>query len=365
LSISAISGRPADGHTLTATATANDSDASISYQWQANHGSGFANIAGATSSSYVVQSADDGATLRVTATSSDADGGGASATSAATSAVVTDVGPSAQGTSITAVPTQIIAVAPLITTTSDPDQEPTAAYGFWNSGFGFGHFVISANVPNINDVLATQPNPSQFSQLTYEAGTDTDSLFVRATDGFVWSAWSNAFTVTSVNSATIASGATLELGVAIQGAGFSGTIAFASGPGTLRIDQSSSFGATITGQLATGDVIDLTDITAGAKATMSYTGNNSPGTLTVSDGAHTAHIALTGNYSLANFIASSDGHGGTQVIDPPTAAGGTFDQNVALIGSYMASAFPSSGSGNDGTSPLPTPASPPSLVKPL
>ena len=55
----------------------------------------------------------------------------------------------------------------------------------------------------------------------------------------------------------------------------------------------------------------------GAGATIAYSGNNSPGTLTVSDGTHTASIALLGNYSLANFTASSDGHGGTSVIDPP------------------------------------------------
>ena len=64
-------------------------------------------------------------------------------------------------------------------------------------------------------------------------------------------------------------------------------------------------------------MIDLADVTAGANATIAYSGNNSPGTLTVSDGTHTASIALLGNYSLANFTASSDGHGGTSVIDPP------------------------------------------------
>ena len=70
-------------------------------------------------------------------------------------------------------------------------------------------------------------------------------------------------------------------------------------------------------RLAIGDVIDLADISAGASATIGYTGNNSPGMLTVSDGTHTATIALLGNFSLANFIASSDGHGGTSVVDPP------------------------------------------------
>ena len=89
----------------------------------------------------------------------------------------------------------------------------------------------------------------------------------------------------------------------------------------MKIDNSSSFSGTIAGQLAIGDVIDLADITAGPNAKISYTGNNSPGTLTVSDGTNTAGIALKGNYSLADFTVSSDGHGGTDVVDPPTVGG--------------------------------------------
>ncbi len=117
----------------------------------------------------------------------------------------------------------------------------------------------------------------------------------------------------------IAPGATVELSSA-----YSGDVSFAGDTGTLKIDNSSSFTGTITGQLAIGDVIDLADITAGADAKISYTGNNSPGTLTVSDGTHTASIALTGNYSLANFTASSDGKGGTNVVDPPITTVGGF-----------------------------------------
>ena len=115
------------------------------------------------------------------------------------------------------------------------------------------------------------------------------------------------------NGATvITAGATLELAHA-----YSGTISFAGATGTLIIDHSSSFSGTISGQLAIGDVIDLADITGGANVTIAYSGNNSPGTLTVSDGTHTANIALTGNYSLANFTASSDGHGGTSSLTRP------------------------------------------------
>src|SRR5262249_21329015 len=76
-----ISGTAQPGQTLSATAAvANDSDATVSYQWEANHGSGFAAIAAATNLSYVITSADIGAQLEIVATSADTDGTGRTTT---------------------------------------------------------------------------------------------------------------------------------------------------------------------------------------------------------------------------------------------------------------------------------------------
>jgi len=105
-----ISGTGQQGQTLTATAAvANDSDATVSYQWEANHGSGFAAIAGATSLSYVITSADIGAQLEIVATSTDTDGTGTTTTSAATATVtsglsVTVSGTAQEGQTLTATP---------------------------------------------------------------------------------------------------------------------------------------------------------------------------------------------------------------------------------------------------------------------
>jgi hypothetical protein len=107
----------------------------------------------------------------------------------------------------------------------------------------------------------------------------------------------------------------------------------------------------------------LADVTAGANATIGYSGNNSPGTLSVGDGTHTAHIVMTGNYSLASFTPSSDGHGGTSVIDPPPTGselGGSNDgiaRRLALLTSYMASTFARSGN-IDGVNPVADSATP-------
>ncbi|WP_375311178.1 heparin lyase I family protein [Bradyrhizobium sp. A5] len=165
---------------------------------------------------------------------------------------------------------------------------------------------------------------------------------------------SGSGTVIGSNSLIVGSGASVEL----VGA-YSGTIRFAGTTGSLIIDQSTQFGGTISGQLTKGDLIDLRDITAGAGATVTYSGNNSPGNLSVSDGTNTANIALSGNYSLGNFIVSSDGNGGTLLVDPPlsTAQGNevltngsesksawldSIDSKLALWSQHIASAFSSS-----------------------
>jgi hypothetical protein len=149
---------------------------------------------------------------------------------------------------------------------------------------------------------------------------------------------------------TIPNGQTMELT-----GNFSGEIVFGGSTGNLIVDHSSEFSGTIGGQLAIGDVIDFKDISAGSNASLTYSGNNSPGTLTVSDGTHTANVALLGSYSLANFTASSDGHGGTSVVDPPLASSpqlSSLDQQIALFSQYMASDFASTSSSIDNNSLL-------------
>ncbi|WP_426614776.1 beta strand repeat-containing protein [Bradyrhizobium sp. McL0616] len=171
-------------------------------------------------------------------------------------------------------------------------------------------------------------------------------------DGVI--ALSGSGTIIGTKSLAIGNWASVELAGA-----YSGTIGFAGATGTLVIDQSTKFSGTLSGQLTTTDFIDLRDITAGASATVSYTGNNSPGTLSVSDGTNTATIALSGNYSLGNFIVSSDGKGGTMLVDPPFSTNqgsealasssdpasawlDSIDAKLALWSQHNASAFPSS-----------------------
>jgi hypothetical protein len=62
------------------------------------------------------------------------------------------------------------------------------------------------------------------------------------------------------------------------------------------------------------DVLDLADIAAGS-ATLNYAANadGTGGTLTATDGTHTANVKLTGQYDATNFHASADTGMGTLI----------------------------------------------------
>jgi hypothetical protein len=113
--------------------------------------------------------------------------------------------------------------------------------------------------------------------------------------------------------ATIAGGSVLEINTPD-----SGKVTFGEGGGTLQLDQPATFAGTVA-RFATPDGIDLPGIGFGATTTLAFSENNSRtgGTLTVTDGTHTAAIALLGNYMASTLVTGADGHGGTLVTEAP------------------------------------------------
>ena len=110
--------------------------------------------------------------------------------------------------------------------------------------------------------------------------------------------------------ASIASGTVLEINTPD-----SGTVTFAGSTGTLWLDQPSTFTGTVSG-FGAQDVIDLPGIAFGADTTLGYlpNSNQTGGTLSLTDGTHSANIALLGNYMASSFVMESDNHGGTMVV---------------------------------------------------
>ena len=93
-------------------------------------------------------------------------------------------------------------------------------------------------------------------------------------------------------------------------------VTFEGATGTLKLDDAPAFTGHISG-LTGADAIDLADISYGANTKATFSGNINGGTLTITNGSETARIALLGDYLNSGWTLSSDGHGGTTVVDPP------------------------------------------------
>jgi hypothetical protein len=124
--------------------------------------------------------------------------------------------------------------------------------------------------------------------------------------------------VTGGGVATIFGSATLEYGAASAE-----NTSFATGAsGVLKLDQSTAFTGSISG-FGAGDRLDLSDIGSGSHTTLGYQENTAGtgGTLTISDGVHTASLALLGQYAAAGFKTTADGEGGAIVTysEAPTS----------------------------------------------
>ncbi|WP_210241866.1 VCBS domain-containing protein [Bradyrhizobium elkanii] len=132
--------------------------------------------------------------------------------------------------------------------------------------------------------------------------------------------WANGGTVTAEGEVTgsgnalISGAGTIEFGAAsAAGVTFDTTAA-----GHLILDDAFHFSGTVSG-LDGNDDIDIKGISFGAGTTLSFTENEARtgGTLTVSDGAHTANIVLLGQYDPAGFAEKADPTSGTVITYDP------------------------------------------------
>ncbi|MGY3693161.1 autotransporter passenger strand-loop-strand repeat protein [Bradyrhizobium sp. USDA 3240] len=223
-------------------------------------------------------------------------------------ATATNQAPTVSVSNVVTVSGQTFAAANLVTAT-DADGDAITKYALWDSNTN-GRW----NVNGVNQSANTEIDitAAQLSQTTYQAGSGTDQLWIRANDGTAWGAW-QSFNVTgeSPSSANIVPGGTLELT-----GGSNAGVTFQGSTGTLKLDNSASFSGTVAGMTGS-DAIDFANINFASVHTPTFSGTSTNGTLTVTDGTVTASIALLGNYMASTFTTSSDGHGGILVVDPP------------------------------------------------
>jgi hypothetical protein len=151
-------------------------------------------------------------------------------------------------------------------------------------------------------------------------GNDSKALIIDTgantivNDGFIEATGAGGVTVESAVTGT--GSAQVTDGTLFFASSFSQNVAFGAA-GVLELAQSQGYTGSITGFSHSGGTsLDLADIGFVGSSEATFSGTTKSGILTVTDGTHTAHIHLTGNYTRASFVASSDGHGGTIVVDP-------------------------------------------------
>jgi hypothetical protein len=180
-----------------------------------------------------------------------------------------------------------------------------ATNSFSTSGLSLGQHTLwikadywsSSTGQSGNGNVAESDETNNWTSVSFNVGTVSQSIAAN----------------TGASSVTVAAGQTVEIG-----SGFSGEVSFTADTGTLKLDDPSSFAGTVAG-MSGQDVIDFAGIDPSKVQQPAYSGSSSGGTLGVTDGMHSANIALLGNYLSSTFVASSDGHGGTSVVDPPAS----------------------------------------------
>lgn len=139
--------------------------------------------------------------------------------------------------------------------------------------------------------------------------------------------------VTGTGSAVIAGGTLAFANTFNQAVSFTGAI------GTLQLAKSQTYTAAISGlSTAGGTLLDLRDIkfVSAGEATFVDNGLHTGGVLTVSDGVHSAHLNLVGDYHASSFVAAVDGHGGVMIHDPAAASPSAFAAAMASFGTRAA-----------------------------
>ena len=193
---------------------------------------------------------------------------------------------------------------------------------------GTADIVFQSNGSGGLEIADTNANPSAFTGTVSGFGGVNHANHVQFIDlvSVTSAAHTISFSYTSSagsGTLTVSSGGAVVASIELIGTYSSGNFHVTAGPGgTVKItDPTVANGGSVNaGQAPIFDAhrgIDLPDIAFGAHTTLAYTENaaGTGGTLTVSDGRHTAAIALLGNYMAGSFVAVADGHGGTLITE--------------------------------------------------
>ncbi len=114
---------------------------------------------------------------------------------------------------------------------------------------------------------------------------------------------------------TGAGSAVVNAGILVFDSSFNENVAFTGETGKLKLAQSQAYAGQVSGFSQAGlTSLHLGDIAFLSSAEATFSGTATSGVLTVTDGIHTAHITLIGDYTGSTFVTSSDHHGSAIVV---------------------------------------------------
>ena len=109
--------------------------------------------------------------------------------------------PVATASNFTATHNQSIAASALFTAT-DADSDTITNYQFWDSTSASGHWVVNGVAQGVN--VAINVTAAQLASTTFQSGSGSDDLWVRASDGTAWGAWTEFHVNAPINHAPVA-----------------------------------------------------------------------------------------------------------------------------------------------------------------
>ena len=166
--------------------------------------------------------------------------------------------------------------------------------------------LMGAGAPETN-TLSSSIYPARVAPAIFSTANETNTPSISSSTDVA------AQAPAAAPSVTVAAGAA----EVIDGASGQ-SVTFAGSTGTLILNDALAFTGQVSG-LAGSDAIDLADVSYGSSTQVTFLGNTDGGTLTITNGTETTNIDLVGDYLSSYWDLSSDGNGGTVVVDPTPA----------------------------------------------
>ena len=210
--------------------------------------------------------------------------------------------------------------------------------------------VIDADYP-----MAVDTGAGSLSNAGLIEATGAGNLTIQSPLANTGQLFADGAPVIALAAVTGAGAATINNATMTFAAAFSQNVTFEGAYGELVLGDSQAYSGTITGFAINGSTsLDLEDIAfIGGSTTATYSGTATSGVLTVANGTQTAEINLTGDYLASTFTTSSDGHGGTTVVDPTgPAAVQRFIETAARMAPATAAIASPTGEARDAITPM-------------